>query len=296
MFRIIFTLTDILSTFFVFLAPLAVIHWLVAGFHPPGTEGFVNFFVPIFTPLNRIIENLTHGLFPIISFGLLKSMPMLKAGNEFIPITQGLLSLFFTVLFFTFSFLSQIFRSLDISANNAAEILRFRTMTEAKQSEVDKTKRKVSGTSRIWVYISYPFFENPKLGEIFNSYIRTGGKLVQAFPKEILVEFDTIENVMRYCKEATREIMSYYSTLRPIDPQPPYKISVHAIQPSEDNHASIEKCRLMVQNALNNSVVFSINFKELMEARELHKSYKFHSTGFHEFSGGYSLEVFRLEL
>jgi hypothetical protein len=120
---------------------------------------------------------------------------------------------------------------------------------------------------------------------------------VQSFPTDVLLEFKDLAQCLQYCTEAPRSVLAYYATLRPMDPQPPFKIAIHAVQERHDANETVETCRQIAYYAAANRVVFSDTFRKLLEARGANNQVRFFSNGTYTFSGSNkTMELYSLEL
>jgi hypothetical protein len=94
--------------------------------------------------------------------------------------------------------------------------------------------------------------------------------------------------------EASQAILSYYATLRPIDPQPPFHIALHALSADLPTDEGVALTRNLVRYSGPNQILCSQDVKTLLELNGLSLLYGYQSVGLYSTRGTRSMEMFRL--
>jgi hypothetical protein len=291
MLKVLAIFCDIISTLLVLLSPLTIFHWLMRTFNPPDLEGFIKALNGFYDPLNRMLE----GAVPMLTLGFLKSMPTLTWMGKTLPVTEGILSGIFIFLYFVFVYLSTLVRMTDKQIENTASIIKYNQESLMKQEEKKKEVKKVVKNVRVLVILSYSFSQNATAAEMFNTYGRHGAHLVQAFPSDLLIEFTQPEHALDYAQQSARNVMNYYASLRPMDPQPPFKLALHVVGEQANLNQETEFCRQMVYFTGNNKITFSDAFRLVLDARGIALNYRYSSLGFYQFDQNVGSELYNLE-
>lgn len=294
MFRLFYTAFDWLATVFVFLAPLAVIHWLLKSFGVQGIDWFLNPLNVVFMPLDMMFDTLVNPLVPMLSFGHFQHIPNLKWAGREIPVTQGLLSFVLTFCYFVFSYAATVLKALEKGVKNTTENLQHRYVAQKREVQEKTQQRSIAEGSRVLLLLAYPFYENRVGADLFNTFGRFNGKLIQAMSHDVLLEFQKPTDALEYCMDASRALSSYYITLRPMDPQPPFKMSLHVIQKLEDTNSALGHCRIIAGYCPDNKVVLSSAAKTVLDYNGLNQTYRYFPTGIYEINGK-SEDVYTLE-
>ena len=163
------------------------------------------------------------------------------------------------------------------------------------KAEQQRTHTTVRETRRVFAQINYDFGTNPNGGAHFEQgYGKYGGKALEINQRGMSIEFNSLEQAFKYSLEAAQQVSAYYATLRPIDPQPPYQVGIHAMEVTRTQQDVLNKTRQLTRYAAGNQIVFSAEVKQLMDANGVSMKYQFQSLGMYAFEGGRSQEVYRL--
>jgi Ca2+/Na+ antiporter len=260
-------------------------------FNPPDLEGFIKILNGFYDPLNRMLES----VIPMLTFGMLKTMPTLTWMGKTLPVTEGILSGIFILLYFVFVYLSTLVRMTDKQIENTASIIKYNQESLMRQEEKKKEVKKVVKNVRVLMILSYSFSQNATAAEMFNTYGRHGAHLVQSFPSDLLLEFTQPEQALEYAQQSARNVLNYYASLRPMDPQPPFKLALHVVGEQTDLNQETEFCRQMVYFAGNNKIIFSDAFRLVLDARGIALNYRYSSLGYYQFAQNIGSELYNLE-
>jgi hypothetical protein len=284
MLRIISILLDILSGLFAILAPIAVVHWILGAFEIQAMAGVIGFFTGIFKPFNYVID-------AIMPFEL----PMINYQGRVIPITQGILGFILTLCFFFCALGANVLRVLDKQMSVTTDIVRSKQRMRELEMARKETNRQVSQTNRVLVYLLFPFDNQRSAGNFFLGFKKYQGRQLSTRTEGWLLEFDDVELALLYATETAEKLLQYYGSLRPMDPQPPFHMSVHAVRPGGDfTFPGLEKCQLLIRYSGDNQIIFSQQVLELLRVNALAGNYKYQSLGFYDFPSDKNQEIFVL--
>jgi hypothetical protein len=212
-----------------------------------------------------------------------------------LAVSEGILSGIFILLYFVFVYLATLIRMTDKQIENTASIIKYNQESLMKQEAKKQEVKRVIKNVRVLVILSYSFSQNATAAEMFNAYGRQGAHLVQSFPSDLLLEFSQPEHAMEYVQQSARNVMNYYASLRPMDPQPPFKLALHVVGEQANLAQETEFCRQMVYFTGNNKITFSDAFKQVLDARGISVNYRFSSLGFYQFAQNVGSELYNLE-
>lgn len=285
MLRFLAIALDIAATICAILSPVAILHWLLKAINASITRGLVEGMAPIFAPFNGLLDM------------IFKDLPTIGFSGQQVPITQGITGVMFTLVFFALAFGSDMVKATMKKVEvRAAAVENKKKLAELKVKKQQHTQ-KVTTNRRILVFLYYQFQQNPMAGQYFEQlYPRHRGKAIEITPESMLMEFETLDTALRYCIESTHYVRSYYATLRPMDPQPPFYIGVHAQDMAENVQAGKAKCYNLCRFGGQNSMVFSQDIKHTLDANGLSTNFQIQSLGVYDFPNEAvrSQEVFRL--
>jgi hypothetical protein len=278
-------LCRLLATLCALLSPIAVVHWIFQAFHlPPQLDGVMGFFSAVFSPVNSILDSLFH--FPSLTFQ-----------DKAVPITQGVHALLITILFFVFNFLSGLVSTADKKVQAATDTFVRKTHIQHEQAAKEKQQKKIVKEKRPIVYVAYPFHQDAKVCDFLSEYGPLGGWQIESSPEFWLLEFARVEQALAYCGSAAQKILGYYTTLRPMDPQFPFRMILHGVDTGAEHLAwGKERCQTMARLTGENQVRFSQEIKEVMDASQLNDTFKSQSVGMYEFPIVGIQEAFQLTI
>lgn len=285
MFRLFYSAFDALAILCVFLSPIAVVHWLLRSFASKEVMGWISPLNALFDPLNNMLFNVLDPLIPALTFGAFQHMPSLHWAGKDVPVTQGILSFLFTLMYFVFSTLAVLVRSLESFLQQTGDNIRYQTQLQQKKSQAQNEIVQKAKNSHIHVLLLYPFYEHRQGAELFGTYQNHRGKMLHALTEEVLIEFSSPADALKYCIEASRSLMAYYITLRPMDPQPPFRMVLHSIDNLSETTGSMEHCRRLSSYCADNKIILSHPTKILLDYHKLHEQYRYFGLGLYEING-----------
>jgi len=282
MLRFMYTVLDWLAGICAVASPVAIAHWLI-GITKPGPLGeYFKILDPVFNPLNAILD---------VAF---KSPSLMYQGAP-VPLTEGILAIILTVLFFIFHAVAEALKTAEQKLDVGKQALIQRHRLKQLENSSRKQEKQITTNRRIQVCVHYDFQACPLGGKTFDAaYPQFGGKLVGPLDQSLVLEFDSLNQALKYTLESSQALLSYYATLRPMDPQPPFQIAIHAPESSLLTPDALAATQQLIKYAGANFVVFSQEVKAIMEAQSLGIAYRYQSLGIYALPGGSQQEVFRL--
>ncbi len=283
MLRFLYISCDILAAVFAVISPVAIFHWLMR-ITLSDSALLAPYMAPVngfFDPLNAVVDMVFHA-------------PPLSYNGQLIPTTQGVLACLLTASFFLLNFLSEYLKTTEqrFDVDRQAQIQRQRLQQLKRQQS--QSNQKVVSNRRYLVNVSYDFALCPTGGDCMEQGLaRLGGNALERLPDYMTVEFGSLDLSIEYCMTASQAIMGYYATLRPVDPQPPFRIGIHAIDANLPVSDASSETRKLVGFAAPNQVVFTQSVRDVLEANGQSMAYHFQSIGMYGLSGG-SQELFKL--
>ena len=291
---------DVISGLFSVLAPLTVLHWILGIFDIDAIAGIMTVFDFLFAPFNLAIDTLAS------PFG---GLPQIDYNDKKISITQGLLAVFFTFIFISLAFSAHLIRVLDKRLTLEKDISESKHRMAINEAQRTQAAQKVAASSRFLVYLIFPLSEYQKGASIFSSFKQTGGKPIQVTPTKpkddspqpeyAVLAFDHPLQALSYAITCAEQLTGYYATLRPMDPQPPFNMAIHAIEPNgQHTHSGFIMCEQLMRYSGDNQIIFSETVLEWLRINDKIDNYTYQSLGFYtlEALGADSAkqEIFRL--
>jgi hypothetical protein len=272
---------SIIATVCAFMSPVIICHWLLKLTDAPIGKPFVQAGDPLIVPLVQLLD----GFFPALKLTI--------NGHTFSP-TEAIVAISFTVAFFVFHFLSEFLKMtnqriiVDIEARKHMNNLnRMR-----RESERQKTALKVQDW-KIQAYVRYDAATCPAGWSLIKRVSDEAGvNVIQEGPQGVFYQFSRVGDSIACSQKMILSLKQYYAGLRPIDPQPPLSIGIHAI--NQNSASSLSETERVVSFAGPHQVVFSQTFRDLLDAEDLQKNYVFQSIGIYSI-GQKQEEMFRLE-
>jgi hypothetical protein len=158
-------------------------------------------------------------------------------------------------------------------------------------------EQQVIGNVSPIVYISFPFELEEKVKQLFARYGQWDGKRVQSSAESWVLEFSLLENAFRYCVDCAKQISAHYACLRLNDPQPPFRVAIHLVEPGAENLSwGLEKCHLLLRCMSDNRIFFSQEVKTMVDSRLLTNQFRVQSVGVYDFQIYKNQEVYELLL
>ncbi len=282
MIRFLYTLCDIIAGICAVVSPIAIFHWLLKAMNIAALKVIVDPLSGFFNPFNSLLDFFIDA-------------PVIKYQGHSVSTIQGVFAILLTIAFFVFHFIAETLKATEQRVEVNTQVHQQRRRLQQLKAEQQRMHTTVRETRRIYAQINYDFASNPTGGAYFESgYQKYGGRAVEIGQRGMSLEFGSLEQAFKYSLEAAQQIMSYYATLRPIDPQPPYQVAIHAVEQSRQPQEALTKTRQLSRYAAGNQIVFSQEVKSLMDANGVTMKYQFQSLGMYAFDGGRNQEVYRL--
>lgn len=281
MLRFLYISCDILATIFAIISPVAIFHWLLRAVNIPGLAPFLTPLNNFFDPMNGMVEAIFHP-------------PAINYSGNLIPTDQGVVACILTAAFFLMNFASEYLKTTeqrqDVSRQANLQRQRLNKLKEAQT----KTHKTISTNRRYMVHVNYDFMLCPSGGEVLARGLpRQAGNVLERYPGYMTVEFPTLQQAIQYCMEASQAMLGYYATLRPADPQPPFRIGVHAVGTETATGEASAETRRLVNFAGPNNIVFTQDIRDLLDAQGQTLTYHFQSIGMYALEGRQQ-ELFKL--
>ena len=281
MLRYLFTMCDILSSLCALVSPVVIFHWLFKVLNLPPLQGIISSLDPIFLPLESILE-------------LFIKLPSLNFGGHAYSTTPGLLAVLLTCAFFFFNFLSETLKVAEQRMNVQVDAQKQRMRMQKMREEQLRKEKSLPDAMKIFVFVDYDVQPCPFLGEKLEQFMQQEGAHVHSRVfNELALEFTTIEQGLRFVLGVSQSILGHYATLRPLDPQPPFKLSLHAVDKTLSISAGVSDSHKLVQFIVNNQVIISQSAKALLDSCGTEIPYRLQSLGVYAMDTG-ERELFRL--
>lgn len=281
MLRFLYILCDWIAGVLAITSPIAVFHWLAKLTDIKQIQPYANMLDPIFGPLNQL-------------FSVFIQAPVLHYNGQTIPTTQGIVAAIMTLGFFIFNICSEYLKATEQRLDVATQAFTQRRRLQQLKSEQKNLQQQMTGNRKIYVYVQYGFRECPSGSSYFEtSYTRLGGKIHENTAQNLVMEFESLEKAFQFSLSATQGILNYYTTLRPIDPQPDFNIAIQGIEANLSVNEAFVLIRKLVSFAGKNQIIFGPEVNALMREHNLNGRYHFQSVGVYSLEGRQS-ELFRL--
>lgn len=281
MLRFLYTVCDWLAGILAITSPITIFHWLFKVAGVAAAASFVSFLDPFFTPLNQSLDLFLH-------------QPQLTYEGRQIPLTQGILACLMTIGFFAFHTAAQICRTMEEKLQVSRQAFVENRRLQKLEKEQKSRQKQIVTNRRIFAHIHYDFAGYREGATAFeHSSDQAAAKVLERLPDAMNLEFDNLNNALQYAIATSRKILSHYAVLRPMDYQPPFRMSLHALEVQTSLSECIRKTAKLIAYAGPNQVVFSQDIKALIEAQGLGMEYQFQSIGIYALPEGQQ-EMFRL--
>lgn len=282
MLRYFSTLCDLISTVCALVSPVAIFHWLFKVVDVPALRGFVNSMDPVFLPLDSLLE-------------VLIKLPAITYGGHAINTTQGFLACILTCFFFLFNFLAETLKVGEQRLNVQIDANLQRRRLQKLREEQQQKEKTLPLDLKIFVFVDYDALACPVMGERIEALIlQEGGHVHSRMFNELALEFKKVENGLRFTLGASQAIMAHYATLRPLDPQPPFRMSLHGSDNLLTTSAAVSEVQKLINFVVSNQIIISEVAKALLEASGTKEAYRLQSIGIYSMDTGAERELFRL--
>lgn len=281
MLRILYITCDILAAIFAIISPVAIFHWLLKAVDLPLVGPYLEPLSNFFNPLNAMMTGLFHP-------------PPIQYNGQNIPTEQGILACVLTAAFFLMTYLSEYLKTTEQRQDVSYHAELQRQRLKKLKDEQSHTQKKAVTNRRFLVHINYDFAVCPMGGDVLErSYPSQAGNPLERFPNYMTIEFPSLQQGIQYSMEASQSILAYYATLRPVDPQPPFRIGIHAVDAVMPAGEANAEARKLVGFAGANHVVFTQDVRDVLEANGQSLAYHFQSLGMYALEGRQQ-ELFKL--
>lgn len=281
MFRFAYKLLDLLASACALLSPIAIVHWLIGlGMGPHGADWFP-FLSHFFAPLNATMDHIFH------------PKPLDFEGQT-VSISQCIVAIVFTGLFFIFQTASKMLKVVDKQIQ-VAQARVTEQVRRKKVAVVEQKKKVIASFSLLIVKVQYPFETHPELANLFQAHTTFGGTALEQTPDLLVLEFSRPTDALEYCLTSVRGLLRQYAQLRPVDTKPPFSVVIHAVQPQEDLQQGLDKCDLIRPYGGQNQIMLSAEMVAVIKAQGLSGQYKCNSLGLYHSQNHQELEVFTLQ-
>ena len=263
------------------MSPIVIFHWLLKVVDLAPLRGVVNSFDPVFAPMNAFLE-------------VFIKLPSLTFNGHSYSTTPGLLAILLTCFFFLFNFLSETIKVSEQRLNVQLDVQAQRRRLKKLQEEQRRKERALPDEMKIFVFVDYDVLACPELGEkIEQSLTQESGHVHSRMFNEMALEFKNIEQGLRFVLGISQNILAHYATLRPLDPQPPFRMSLHGVDKAMSISMSVSESRKLVQFVVHNQIIISNSAKQLLDACGTSIPYRLQSMGVYSLETG-ERELFRL--
>jgi hypothetical protein len=281
MLRFLYTISDLLAGMLAISSPVAIFHWLVKVTNITAAEPYAAILNPIFEPLNDTLNTIIQ-------------LPILHYNGHDIPTTQGALACLMTAGFFLFNFCSEYLKAAEQRLDVEKQAFIQRRRLQQLKTEQQHFQKQVTGSTKLYMVVQYDFKGCPSGAASFETtYSKSGGKLIESSPQMLALEFEGPERAFHYALTVSQAIQSYYATLRPIDPQPPYQIAIQAIDSKLPGSEAILKMRKLVSYTGQNQILFGPEVHTLISQQGIIGRFHFQSVGVYIIEGR-QMELYRL--
>lgn len=284
MFRWLSYITDFIGGLCVLLSPFAIVHWVLLALNIPSITSALQPANVVFGPGMALLSALPF------------QYPSLIIQGNSISIQQVILGGFYLVLFFLFNLISVGLRQLEsflmkAKRQSSQKLDNKRASDQALQRQQEALQRNTT-----LLTIQYPFKEfNEAARFIVGPQLQPGQSILSQQAHQVSFKFSSPEGAASFAVAGAERLLGYYANLSPIDPQPPFKIVLHATepQPTQINNG-IERCDYLLNHCGDNHIIFSQQVHDLMTAHNIQKRFKFHSIGIYHIPSESQQDIYQL--
>jgi hypothetical protein len=274
-----------LATALAFLAPFAILHWILMALNLPETLALVNFGNTVFIPLNEFAK-------AVLPF----EAPSILYEERNVSTLQAFSAMLLIVVFFVLIAIAEGCKKL-----NAAWVLadsQQRQDMQLKTHKANKEKERQANASfkEIILLIQFPFFDHPQLGSAFKQFVGYGGRELPSDPNTLAIGFNDVDKALIYAKQIRTLMLDHYQNLPPAEAKPQFNMTLHAHKPTEELAQALAVCLQLGRYATTFGIIVSQALYNLLVARDMVAGYPSRSLGFYLFPSGENEEVFQLNL
>jgi|GEM_PF-2806163 len=282
MLRFFSTICSIIATISAFLSPVVICHWLLKITEAPIGQAFVQWGDPYIMPWVKILDPIAPSLNLTIN------------GHTFLT-TEAIVAVSCTGAFFVFHFISEFLKMTDqriiVDLEAQKHVRNLNKMR--RESERKKTALQVQDW-RIQSYLRYDTIACPAGWTIIKRLSQEANvSILQEGPQGTFYQFSRVEDAISCSQKMILDLKQYYAGLRPMDPQPPLSIAIHAV--NQQSAAALSETERVVSFAGPHQIVFSQTIRDIMEANKVPLNFVFQSIGIYSIGDRHQEEMFRLE-
>jgi hypothetical protein len=281
MFRFFLIVFEILSLACAVLSPVAIGHWLAKT-----VLGNVAPFKPILDSLSSVFQPFNDLLAMVIK------APTIQYNDQNVDSTQALLAISLTFMFFVFSILAKMCKAAEtqliIQASIDASTHKRKALMQVQKESQEHLKR----YRHFMVLVSSQFDQSPELLKRFEANLNSYSNRVVSDDQFQFLHFQDLTQCLNLVQTLRQNWLDYYKTLRPMDPQPPFRIVILATENTENQVNHLERCQQIATYCANNQIICSQVVGELIQHRKLGTPIE--SIGVYTLGGYESEEFYRL--
>jgi hypothetical protein len=266
-----------------FLAPVAIVHWILIALNLPETIPLVQMGQGFFHPMNDI----TTWLLPF-------EPPSVFYEERNVSTLQAFSAIVFIGVFFLLVALAEGLKKLDKQWRLADSQHQQEQKRKVHLAEKEKQRQQHANAQEILLLIQFPFFEYPQLGMAFRQYDGYGGRELPSDPNTLAVGFMDVDKALIYAKQVRKLLLEHYQTLAPAEAKPHFSMTLHAHQDPANLHEALSVCLQLGRYANSFGVIVSQALQKLLVARGKAADHPNTSLGFYLFPNGQDEEVFKL--
>jgi hypothetical protein len=290
MLKMLYTIIEAVANLSALLCPVAIGHWLLmamlGGASTPldGPLGFISGF---FKPFNHLVGS------------MLPNLPTIAYQGQNISLEQPVFGMLLTGVFFIMTLVASVLKTTEqkLALQKEIEKQNARRLTQERLKLVDE--QRLDSNRHLLVYVSFQFAHNPTYPDLENNanqnfYQVEGskGRLLQTLPDGLLILFNQPQDALRYIASSSQGLLQFYQTLRPMDPQPPYRIVLDVCSASPNTVITVEPYQNLAKYCGANQTLLTDDAKRLLEYRKLMTDFPTESLGYYGMANGESHELF----
>lgn len=263
-------------------SPFVVLHWLLRIVNIKAIEDSVSRVAEWVDPFNHAIE-------------FFVTTPPIHYSGEQYATTQGFFAVLLLLGFITCNFFAELLKAKEQRQLVEQSQTRQQNIMDTRQAQQTTVQNRMSQNYDVYLHIQYDD-EACQTGKdlIHQLFKQYNAEMMQYHSNNYTLRFPDIESALSCCNQVTEKMLAYYATLRPIDPQPPFKFNLHSAEKTAAGSA-IDETQKLGKFVDDNQILFSDAIKSMIEAKQLQGHYQYQSVGIYaSSSGGKKVELFRL--
>jgi hypothetical protein len=274
-----------LATALAFLAPFAILHWILIALNLSETLTLINMGNTVFIPLNEF----TKAVLPF-------EPPSILYEDRVVSTLQAFAAMVLIALFFVLIAVAEGCKKLDVAWTLADSQQRQDQQRKTYKANKEKERQANASFQEILLLIQFPFFDQPQLGSAFKQFTGYGGRELPSDPNTLAIGFNDVDKALIYAKQLRTLMLNHYHNLPPAEVRPPFNMTLHTHKPSEDLVDALAVCLQLGRYASTFAIIVSQALHNLLIAKNMTAGYPSSSLGFYLFPNGENEEVFQLKL